>query len=184
MSYGIAYMKKPRQILKLFVISFGLLATASVHATELIYKKSLSLFVIHDFDQGKSESLALDTSVGNYVVDAGSVLYVKGRTLYLIPDTRKPKAVLVVSGVADFKLKDGLIAYSKGDSLYVRRLSEDIGVSSRQVSDSQGVSSMDIAGDTIVFLKNQSALYRVIDYERGTSERVIYPVGEAQVSAR
>jgi hypothetical protein len=178
-------MKKPHKALKLFVISFGLLAAASsLHAADLIYKKSLSLFVIHDFDQGKSDSLALDTSVGNYVVDASAVLYVKGQTLYLIPDTRKPNAVLVDSGVADFKLKDGLIAYIKGDSLYVRRLSEDIGVASRQVSQSQGVSSIDIAGGAIVFLKNQSTLYRVIEYDRGTAERLLYPVGEAQVSGR
>lgn len=177
-------MKKHLLGLKILALSFSLLTTTAVHAADLIYKKSLSLFVIHDLDQGKSESLALDTSVGKYAVDAGAVLYLKGRTLYLIPDTRTPKPVLVDSGVADVMLKDGLIAYIKGDSLYVRRLSEDMGVASRQVSQSQGVSSMDIAGDTIVFLKNQSVLYRVIDYDQGTAERVIYPIGEAQVSGR
>lgn len=168
--------------MKPLFITLTLLATGLTQAADLFYKKNLSLYVIHNVDQGKSESLLLDTSVGNYTADAGAVLYVKGQTLYLIQNTREPKPMSLGSGMADFKMNDGLIAYIKGGSLYVRRVSEAAGVTSRRVADSEGVSSMDVAGKTIVFLKNMTALYRVTDLERGTAERVIYPVGEVQVS--
>jgi hypothetical protein len=36
----------------------------------------------------------------------------------------------------------------------------------------------------IIFLKNKTTLYRVTDLERGTAERVIYPVGEVQASGQ
>lgn len=170
--------------MKTLIITLCLLATASVEAADLFYKKNLSLHVIHDVDQGKSESLLLGTAVGNYIADAGAVLYLKGQTLYLIQDTRQPKPVSLGVGIADFKLDDGLIAYIKGGSLYVHRVSDAAGVSSRRVANSEGVSSIDTAGGTVVFLKNTTALYRVTDFERGTAERVIYPVGEVQVSGK
>jgi hypothetical protein len=56
--------------------------------------------------------------------------------------------------------------------------------SARLVANSEGVSSIDVAGGMIVFLKNQTTLYRVTDMESGTSERVIYPVGEVQASGQ
>ncbi len=170
--------------MKILIITLGLLTTFSVHAADLFYKKNLSLYVIHDVDQGKSEGQLLETSVGNYVADAGSVIFLKGQSLYLIRDTREPKAVSLDTGVADFKLKDGLIAYTKGGNLHLRRISEGPEVASRQVPESTGASNLDVADGTIVFLKNVNALYRVTDIDRGTAERVIYPVGEVQVSGK
>lgn len=177
-------MKRLPTIMKLLIISLGLLTTATLHAADVFYKKNLSLYVIHDVDQGKTESQLLDTSVGNYVADAGAVIFLKGQTLYLIRDTRQPKAESLDTAVADFKLKDGLIAYIKGDSLYVRRVSDAADVLSRQVPDSRGISNLDVAGGTIVFLKNVTTLYRITDIDTGTAERVIYPVGEVQVSGK
>jgi hypothetical protein len=169
--------------MKIFIITFGLL-TAFAHAADLFYKKNLSLHVIHDVDQGKSESKVLDTSVGNYDADAGAVLYIKGSTLYIIRDTRNPKAESLDTAVADFKLKDGLIAYTKGEILYVRRVSDAGDASSRRVQESSGATNIDIAGGTIIFIKNATTLYRVTDIDRGTAERVVYPVGETQVSGK
>lgn len=178
-------MKHAPIIMKLFlIITFGLLATVSVHAADLFYMKNTTLYVMHDVDRGISESRELDTSVKNYVAEAGAVIYIKGSTLYLISDTREPKPISLASGVGDIKLKDGIIAYVESGSLRVRRVSEDVSVESRQVQDSTGVSSIDVAGRTIVFIKNVTTLYRVIDMDQGTSERVIYPVGDARVSAK
>ena len=170
--------------MKILLITFGLLTTFSVQAADLFYKKNLSLHVIHDVDQGKTESKVLDNSVGNYDADAGAVIFLKGQTLYLIRDTREPKVESLDTGISDFKLKDGLIAYIKGESLYVRRVSDAANVSSRQVPESQGAANIDIAGGIIIFIKNATTLYRVTDVDSGASERVIYPVGEAQVSGK
>ena len=170
--------------MKLFIITLCLLATAFAQAADLFYKKNLSLHVIHDVDQGKSESLLLDTAVGNYIADSGAVLYIKGQTLYLVQDTRDSKPMNLGVGITDFKLNDGLIAYIKGGSLYVRRVSDAAGVSARQVANSEGASSIDVAGKMIIFLKNKTTLYRVTDLDRGTTERVIYPVGEVQASGQ
>lgn len=170
--------------MKLLLIIFSLLAVGFAQSADVFYKKNLSLHVIHDVDQGKKESVLLDTSVGDYIADAGAVLYVKGHTLYLIQNTRDPKPMSLVNGIADFELNDGLIAYIKGESLYVRRVSDATTQSARQVANSEGVSSMDVAGEMIVFLKNQTTLYRVADMESGASERVIYPVGEVQASGQ
>ncbi len=139
---------------------------------------------MHDVDQGKKENRLLDTSVNSYVADAGAVLYIKGATLYLIRDTRDPKPVRLDSGVGDFKLKDGLIAYLEGDALKVRRVSDEASVASRTIANSKGISSMDVADGTIIFMKNVTTLYRVTDIDSGTAERVIYPVGEARVSGK
>jgi len=170
--------------MKILLITFGLLTTFAAQAADLFYKKNLSLHVIHDVDQGKSESKVLDTSVGNYDADAGAVIFLKGQTLYLIRDTRNPKAESLGTTVADFRLKDGLIAYVKSESLYVRRVSDAGDVSSRLVPDSHGATNIDIAGGVIIFIKNSTTLYRVTDIERGLAERVIYPVSEAQVSGK
>ena len=169
--------------MKIFIITFGLL-TAFAHAADLFYKKNLSLHVIHDVDQGKSESKVLDNSVGNYDANAGAVIYLKGQTLYLIRDTRNPKAESLDTAVADFKLKDGLIAYTRGEFLYVRRVSDAVDVSSRRVRESSGATNIDIAGGTIIFIKNATTLYRVTDIDRGTADRVVYPVGETQLSGK
>ncbi|MES2980826.1 MAG: hypothetical protein V4727_00815 [Verrucomicrobiota bacterium] len=177
-------MKQLAPIKKLILVSSCLLLSSSVHAADLFYKKNLSLYVIHDVDQGKSESQLLESSVRNYVADAGAVIFVKGQTLYLIRDTREPKAESLDTGVADFKLKDGLIAYIKGESLYVRRVTDAANVSSRLSPESHGATNIDIAGGVIIFIKNSTTLYRVTDIERGAAERVIYPVGEAQVSGK
>jgi hypothetical protein len=170
--------------MKLPIITLCLLATGFAQAADLFYKKNQSLHVIHDVEQGKSESVLLDTSVGSYIADAGSVLYIKGQTLYLVQNTRDSKPMSLGSGITDFKLDNGLIAYIKGGSLYVRQVSDAAGVSARQVANSEGASTMDIAGNMIIFLKNKTTLYRVTDLERGTAERVIYPVGEVQASGR
>lgn len=170
--------------MKLILISFGLLFSVTAQAADLFYKKGLSLYVIHDFDQGKSESQLLDTSVGNYEADSGAVIFLKGQTLYLIRNTRESKAESLDTAVADFKLEDGLISYIKGELLYVRRVSDATTLSSRQVPESRGASMIDIADGTIVFLKNLTTLYRVTDIDRGTAERVVYPVGEAQISGK
>ena len=169
---------------KLLIISFSLLFSIPVQAADLFYKKNLSLYVIHDVDQSKIESKLLEITVGNYVADAGSVIFLKGQSLHLIRDTREPKVEVLDTAVADFKLKDGLIAYIKGESLFVRRVSDAANVSSRLVTDSQGVVNIDIAGGVIIFIKNATTLYRVTDVDRGTAERVIYPVSEAQVSGK
>ena len=169
--------------MKIFIITFGLL-TVFAHAADLFYKKNLSLHVIHDVDQGKSESKVLDNSVGNYDADAGAVIFLKGQTLYLIRDTRNPKAESLDTAVADFKLKDGLIAYTRGEFLYVRRVSDAVDVSSRRVRESSGATNIDIAGGTIIFIKNATTLYRVTDIDRGTADRVVYPVGETQLSGK
>ena len=170
--------------MKLPVIVLGLLFPVSVSAADLFYKKSLSLHVIHDVDQGKSESQLLETSVGHYCADAGAVIFLKGQTLHLIRNTREPKAEVVDTAVTDFKLKNGLIAYIKGGSLHVRRVSETTHTSSRLVSESNGATNIDIADETIIFMKNSTTLYRVTDIDRGTAERVIYPVGDAQISGK
>jgi len=170
--------------MKLLFVVLSLLAVGFAQSADLFYKKNLSLHVIHDVDQGKKESVLLDTSVGGYIADAGAVLYVKGQSLYLIQNTRDSKPMSLGSGITGFDLNDGLIAYIKGESLYVRRVSDAATVSARQVANSEGVSSIDVAGGMIVFLKNMTTLYRVTDIGSGTSERVIYPVGEVQASGR
>ncbi len=170
--------------MKILIICFGLLFSVSVHAADLFYIKNSSLYVMHDVDQGKTESLLLDASVKSYVADAGAVLYIKGATLYLIRDTHEPKPVRLDSGVGDFKLKDGLIAYLEGDALKVRRVSDEANIASRTIANSKGISSMDVADGTIVFIKNVTTLYRVADIDSGTAERVIYPVGEARLSGK
>lgn len=170
--------------MKLLLLIFSLLAVGFAQSADLFYKKNLSLHVIHDVEQGKKESVPLDTSVGKYIADAGAVLYVKGQSLYLIQNTSDPKPMSLGSGIAVFELNDGLIAYIKGDSLYVRGVSDAATQSARLVANSEGVSSIDVAGGMIVFLKNQTTLYRVTDMESGTSERVIYPVGEVQASGQ
>jgi hypothetical protein len=86
--------------------------------------------------------------------------------------------------VADFKLKGGLIAYTKGELPYVRRVSDAGDVSSRRVQESSGATNIDIAGGTIIFIKNATTLYRVTDIDRGTAERILYPVGETQLSGK
>lgn len=164
------------------VMGLALLAPVSLPAADLFYKKTLTLYVIHDVEQGKSESTRLDSAVGKYVADAGAVLYLKGQSLYLIRNTREPKAELLDQGVTDFDFRDGLIAYVRSSYLHVRRLAEDSASPARRLSDSQGVSSVDIDGGAIVFLKNGSELYRVTDFDQGKADRVVYPVTEIQVS--
>jgi hypothetical protein len=171
-------------MIKLLLIALGLIATNSVHAADLFYIKNTSLYVMHDVDQGKTESQLLETSVSRYVADAGAVLYLKGTALYLISNTREPKPVRLDGGVTDFKLDDGIIAYLKGDSLHVRKVSDDATVASRSIPNANGISSFDLADGTIIFIKNVNTLYRVTDINGGTAERVIYPVGEAQVSGK
>lgn len=159
-----------------------LLAPVSLAAADLFYKKTLTLHVIHDVEQGKSESRRLDSAVSKYTADAGAVLYLKGQSLYLIRNTREPKAELLDQGVTDFGFRDGLIAYVRNSYLHVRRLAEDSNSAARRLADSQGVTSFDIDGGIIVFLKNGSVLYRVIDLDQGKADRVAYPVTEIQVS--
>jgi hypothetical protein len=159
-----------------------LLAPLSLAAADLFYKKNLTLHVIHDVEQGKSKSSRLDTAVSKYTADAGAVLYLKGQSLYLIRNTREPKAELLDRGVSDFGFRDGLIAYVRNSHLHVRRLAEDSNSPARRLADSQGVTSFDIDGGIIVFLKNGSGMYRVIDLDQGRAVRVAYPVTEIQVS--
>lgn len=163
-------------------MGLALLAPVSLPAADLFYKKTLTLHVIHDMEQENSESRRLDTSVGKYTADAGAVLYLKGQSLYLIRNTREPKAELLDQAVTDFDFRDGLIAYIQGSYLHVRRLAEDSGSPARRMADSQGVTSVDIDGGIVVFLKNGSALYRVIDLDQGKTARVANPVTEIQVS--
>ncbi len=163
-------------------MGLALLAPVSLPAADVFYKKTLTLYVIHDVDQGKSESIRIDAAVGKYVADAGAVLYLKGQSLFLIRNTREPKAELLDQGVTDFGFRDGLIAYVRNSYLHVRRLAEDSGSPARQLADSQGVSSVNIDGGIIVFLKNGSTLYRVTDLDQGKTEPVVNPVTEIQVS--
>jgi hypothetical protein len=162
-------------------MGLALLSPVSLAAADLFYKKTLTLYVILDVEQGKSESSRLDTAVGKYVADAGAVLYLKGQTLYLIRNTREPKAELLDQGVTDFDFRDGLIAYVRNSYLHVRRLADNSAPPSR-LADSQGATSVDIDGGAIVFLKNGSDLYRVTDFDKGKADRVAYPVTEIQVS--
>lgn len=168
----------------LSALSLAALLASPLHAADVFYKKSLSLFVIHDVDQGSNESRQLDTAVGKYVADDGAVVYLKGKTLYQIRDTRNPKLEIIDNTVADFDFQDGVIAYTVDSCLCVRRLAEDVREPSRRVEGSVGASMIDIADGTVVFLKNQGTLYRVTDCSTGTSERIIYPVGEAQVAGK
>jgi len=55
-----------------------LLAPVSLPAADLFYKKGLTLHVIHDVEQGKSDGSRLDSAVGKFVADAGAVVYLKG----------------------------------------------------------------------------------------------------------
>ena len=171
-------------MMKLPLVALVLIMANPLHAADLFYMKNSSLYVMHDVEQGKTESRLLDTSVTGYVADAGAVLYVKGPTLYLIPDTRTPKPVRLDGAVAGFKLDDGTIAYLKGDALHVRKVSDEATVASRTIQNSKGISSFDLADGTIVFIKNVTTLYRVTDIDRGLAERVVYPVGEVQVSGK
>jgi hypothetical protein len=162
-------------------MGLALLFPVSLAAADVFYKKTLTLYVIHDVEQGKSESSRLDSAVGKYVADTGAVLYLKGQSLYLIRNTREPKAELLDQGVTDFAFRDGLIAYVRNSYLHVRRFAEN-SVSHTPLPGSQGVTSVDIDGGAIVFLKNGSDLYRVSDIDTGKSDRVAYPVTEIQVS--
>lgn len=161
----------------------GLLFSVSAHAADVFYQKSLSLYVIHDVEQGKSEGLPLDSSVEKYAADAGAVLYVKGQTLHLIRNTREPKLEILETGVSDFQMRNGLVAFIKNGHLHVRRVEEPASVESRRVADSQGLTSMDVNVGTIVYLKNSTALYRVTSIDKGTSERITYPVSNVLISA-
>jgi len=163
-------------------MGLALLAPVSLPAADVFYKKTLTLYVIHDVDQGKTDSSRLDAAVGKYVADAGAVLYLKGQSLFLIRNTREPKAELLDQGVTDFGFRDGLIAYVGNSYLHVRRLAEDLASPARRIAESQGVSSVNIDGGIIVFLKNGSTLYRVTDIDQGKSELVANPVTEIQVS--
>jgi len=168
--------------LKHAAMALALLAPAPLLAADVFYKKTLTLYVIHDVDQGKPDSSRLDSAVGKYVADAGALLYLKGQSLYLIRNTREPKAELLDQGVTDFGFRDGLIAYVSNSYLHVRRLAEDSGSPARRLADSQGVSSFNIDGGIIVFLKNSSTLYRVTDLDQGKSGLVANQVTEIQVS--
>jgi hypothetical protein len=170
--------------MKHIYISFVLFFWGTSHAADLFYIKNSSLYVIHDVDQGKTESKLLDTSVTQYDADDGAVIYLKTNRLHLIRDTRDPKSISLESGAGEFKMDDGLIAFFKGDTLSVRRVSDDATVASRVVINSRGVSGMDVSHGTIVFIKNLNTLYRVTDIDSGASERVIYPVGDAKVSGK
>jgi hypothetical protein len=50
--------------------------------------------------------------------------------------------------------------------------------------ESRGPSNIEIAGGTIVFLKNATSLYRDSYIDRGTAERVFYRVGEIQLTGK
>jgi hypothetical protein len=50
--------------------------------------------------------------------------------------------------------------------------------------ESRGAANIEISGGGIVFLKNSTILYRVTDIDRGTAERVVYPVSETQLSGK
>jgi hypothetical protein len=168
--------------LKHVAMGLVLLAPLSLSAADLFYKKTLTLYVIHDVEKGKSDSIRLDAAVGKYIADAGAVLYLKGNSLYLIRNTREPKAELLDQGVSDFGFRDGLIAYVQGSFLHVRRLAEDSDTPARRLADSQGVTHFDIDGGIIVFLKNASSLYRVTDVDQGKTDQIANPVTEIQVS--
>lgn len=177
-------MKMPkRHAVSVLVSICSLLATHPASSADLFYMKGSSLHVIHDADEGKSESKTLDSAVSKYVADAGAVLYVKGSNhLILIRNTREPRQEIVDRRVTDFQLKDGVIAYIRDTHLYVGKLAKDTYQVPRLIADSQNVYSISIAGGMVAFLKNQGTLYRVADLEQGKAERVIYPVGEVQAS--
>lgn len=164
-------------------VILGLLLSACTHAADIFYQKNLSLHVIHDVDQGKTEGLLLDSPVEKYAADAGAALYMKGQTLHLIRNTRDPKPEVLETGVSGFQMKDGLIGYIKNGHLHVRRVAEPAATESRRVVDSQSVTAMDVNGGAIVFLKNNTALYRVTDIDQGASERITYPVSNVLISA-
>lgn len=167
---------------KLAALCLGLSAVASVHATDLFYKKSSRLYVIHDIDKGKTDEAQLDFSVGHYAADGGAVIYIKGNTLYLVRDTRSPKSEIVAYGVDDCKMQDGVIVFLKAHYLYVRKLGEDLSVDSRRVNYSHDPDSFHVAGGDVTFVKNLTTLYRVTNLQDGSSSRMVYPVGEVQLS--
>lgn len=168
--------------MKHLAVGIALLSPTGLSAEDLFYKKGLTLYVIQDVETGKTDATRIDGAVGKFVADAGALIYLKGQNLFLIRNTREPKPELLDSSVTDFDFRDGLIAYVRSSYLHVRRLTEGPQIHARRLTDSLGVSEFDIAGGTIVFLKNGSTLYRVTDLDQGWVDRVVYPVTEIQVS--
>lgn len=164
-----------------FVLILSLFAASPALAVDLVYKKSLTLYVVHGADQGNTESRQLDSSVGKFTAENGSVVYLKGQNLIVIRDTHDPKPEIVDTGVTDFCMRDGVIAYLRESYMFIRQVAEKAHEPSRRVAESLGASSIDVAGGMVIFIKGQ-ALYRVSDHRSGAAARITYPVGEALVS--
>lgn len=163
------------------VLILALLGAGPALAVDLVYKKSLTLYVVHGADQGHTDSRQLDSSVGKFTAENGAVVYLKGQNLVVIRDTRDPKPEIVDTGVTDFCMRDGVIAYLRESYLFIRQVPERAHEPSRRVAESLGASSIDVAGGMVIFIKGQ-ALYRVSDQRTGAAARITYPVGEALVS--
>ena len=164
-----------------FALILALLPLGSAYAMDIVYKKSLTLYVIHGADSGNTDSQQLDSSVGKFAAENGAVVYLKGQNLVVTRNTHDPKPEIVDTGVTDFVMRDGLIAYLRDSYLFIRLVSEKAHESSRRVKESLAASSIDVAGGMVIFIKGQ-ALYRVANPATGDAARITYPVGEALVS--
>ncbi len=174
-------MKKLFNITMLATLTFG----TAAQATDVLYKKNSSLYVITDIDSGNAstgQDIKIDTAVGKYASENGDVLYLKGTTLYLKRNYLNDTSPEIIDrAVGNLSLEDGVIAYTKGSTLYVRRISDNVNRSSRKVD--SGVQSFQTKSGEVVYIKNSVTLYRVKDLSRdGQVERLRYPVGEIQVS--
>lgn len=153
------------------------------HATDVFYKKSLSLYVIHDADQGGRREVFLDRPVGPYAAAGGAAVYIKGTSLYLIRDTRNPKPEFLDQSVSHVQMDGGVIAYLKNNSLYVRRLAEEARASSRVVIEGGACSAFEVKDGKVVFTRGaMSHLYIVTDLDRGATAKLGSAAAEPQPS--
>jgi len=156
-------------------------AASSAQAASVGFIKNSALYVITDIETGNTQDRRLDYAVGAFSMDRDSVVYLKGTSLWMIRDIRAaiPRQVRIESAVSQVKLDGDLIAYLKGSTLYVRPLDRQSFGGYRIDS---GVIDFDVKDGVVVYRKNQVALYRVTDIERGLSQRVNYPVGDFELA--
>jgi hypothetical protein len=167
------------KIITLSAIFLG--ALSSAQAASVGFIKNSALYVITDIETGNTQDRRLDYAVGAFSMDRDSVVYMKGTSLWMIRDIRAatPRQERIESAVSQAKLDGDMIAYLKGSTLYVRPLDRQSFGGYRIDS---GVIDFDVKDGVVVYRKNQVALYRVTDIERGLSERVNYPVGDFELA--
>lgn len=169
-------------MLKFTKFSFSILSilfATQVSARHLGFIKNYSLYVINDIDKGNSQARNIQSSVLDFRMrgDVGFVKHTNGvwkfcndvRVQYCVPQ----RIDVSISSIATDTER---VVYLKNSQLWTRTYvaGGDLGP---EVKIDSNVMDFDLEKGVLVYRKNQVTLYRVTDFTRGLSERVIYPVG-------